>query len=57
MKDVIEALKRSNLRDKVHVMVGGAPITQEFADSIGADAYAADAGSAVDKAKQLMGQR
>ncbi|MAF85405.1 MAG: cobalamin-binding protein [Dehalococcoidales bacterium] len=54
MKDVIEALKRSNLRDKVHVMVGGAPITQEFADSIGADAYAADAVSAVDKAKQLM---
>jgi 5-methyltetrahydrofolate--homocysteine methyltransferase len=55
MGDVVEALKRRNLRDNVKVMVGGAPVTQEFADSIGADAYAADAVSAVDKAKQLMG--
>ena len=55
MKEVIEALNHSNLRDKVKVMVGGAPVTQEFADSIGADGYAPDAGSAVDKAKQLLG--
>jgi len=54
MRDVIEALKRNNLRDKVQVMVGGAPITQDFADSIGADGYAPDAASALDKAKQLM---
>lgn len=56
MKDVVEALKRSNLRDKVRVMVGGAPVSQDFADSIGADAYAPNAVSAVDKARQLMGQ-
>lgn len=55
MGDVVEALKRRNLRDNVWVMVGGAPVSQEFADSIGADAYAADAVSAVDKAKQLIG--
>jgi len=56
MRDIIEALKRSNLRDKVRVMVGGAPVTQDFADSIGADGYAPDAVHALDKAKQLVGQ-
>lgn len=56
MKDVIEALRRSNLRDKVKVMVGGAAITQRYADSIGADAYAGDAATAVDRAKRLVGQ-
>lgn len=56
MRDVIEALRRSNLREKVRVMVGGAPVTQGFADSIGADGYAPDAISTVDKAKQMMGQ-
>lgn len=56
MKDVIEALKSGNLRDKVKVMVGGAPVTQDFADSIGADGYAPDAGSAADKARQLIGK-
>ena len=55
MKDVIEALKEASLRDKTRVMVGGAPITQEFADSIGADGYAPDASSAVEKAKALVG--
>ena len=54
MKDVIEALKKANLRDKTRVMVGGAPITQEFADSIGADGYAPDASSAVEKAIALV---
>ena len=55
MKDVIKALKEAGVRDKVRVMVGGAPITQDFADSIGADGYAPDAASALDKAKQLLG--
>ena len=55
MKDVIEALKAAGLKDKTRVMVGGAPITQEFADSIGADGYAPDASSAVEKAKALVG--
>lgn len=54
MRDTIKALKESKLRDKVKVMVGGAPITQDFADSIGADGYAKDAATAVDKAKELL---
>ena len=47
-KDAIEALKTAGLRNKVKVMVGGAPVTQGFADEIGADAYASDAASAAD---------
>lgn len=47
-KDIIEALKEAGLRDSVKVMVGGAPVTQDFADSIGADAYAVDAASAAE---------
>ena len=54
MGEVIEALKRKNLRDKVHVLVGGAPVTPGFADRIGADGYAPDATSALEKAKQLL---
>ncbi len=54
MKDVIEALKGVGLRDKTCVMVGGAPVTQGFADSIGADGYAPDGPSAVEKAKALI---
>lgn len=54
MKDVIEALKASDLKDKIKVMVGGAPVTQDYADEIGADGYAPDAASAVDKAKELI---
>ena len=54
MKDVIEALKEVGLKDKTRVIVGGAPITQDFADSIGADGYAPDASSAVEKAKALI---
>ena len=54
MKDTINCLKDSGLRDKVKIIVGGAPVTQEFADSIGADAYAKDAATAVDKAKELI---
>lgn len=47
-KDTIEALKEAGLRDSVKVMVGGAPVTQSFADSIGADAYAVDAATAAE---------
>ncbi len=54
MKEVVEALKAAGLSD-VKVMVGGAPVTQEFADQIGADGYAPDAGSAVDLAQRLVG--
>jgi len=55
MKKVVEALKRAGIRDQVKVMVGGAPITQEFADMVGADGYAPDAPSAVQKARELLG--
>ena len=54
MKETINALKDSGLRDKVKIMIGGAPVTQEFADTIGADCYAKDAAVAVDKAKDLL---
>ncbi len=54
MKETIKSLKDSGLRDKVKIIVGGAPVTQEFADSIGADGYAKDAATAVDKAKELL---
>jgi 5-methyltetrahydrofolate--homocysteine methyltransferase len=54
MPKVIEALKEASLRDKVKVMVGGAPLTQEYADEIGADGYAPDAASAVKLAKRLL---
>ena len=50
----IQALKDAGLRDKVKVLVGGAPITQEFADQIGADGYSTDAASAADLAKKLI---
>lgn len=56
MKDTIKALKDSGVRDKVKVIVGGAPITQDFADAIGADGYAKDAATAVDKVKELLGK-
>jgi 5-methyltetrahydrofolate--homocysteine methyltransferase len=57
MKDTIKVLKESGLRDKVKIIVGGAPITQAFADSIGADSYAKDAATAVDRARELLGKR
>jgi methylmalonyl-CoA mutase cobalamin-binding domain/chain len=55
MKMVIEALVKANLRDRVKVLVGGAPVSRTFARQIGADGYAADAGEAVEAAKALMG--
>jgi 5-methyltetrahydrofolate--homocysteine methyltransferase len=54
MKDVIEALKKDDETKDVKVMIGGAPVTQEYADSIGATGYAPDASSAVDLAKSLV---
>ena len=53
-KDIIDALKAAGLRDKVKVMVGGAPVTQAFADEIGADAYTPDAASAAEKARSYF---
>ncbi len=54
MPKVIEAIQSAGLRDRVKIMVGGAPITQEFSDSIGADGTAADAAGAVNLAKSLL---
>ena len=53
----INALEKAGLRDDVIVMVGGAPVTQEYADAVGADGYAADASAAVKKAKELIEQK
>jgi len=55
-KEVIEALKKNNLREKVKVMVGGAPVTAEWAEEIGADGYAEDAVEAVRVALKLLGK-
>jgi len=54
MRTTIESLKEAGLRDQVVVMVGGAPLTQQFADEIGADLYAPDASSATNRAKALL---
>jgi 5-methyltetrahydrofolate--homocysteine methyltransferase len=54
MKTVIQAISEAGLRDKVKVIVGGAPVNQKFANDIGADGYAEDAGAAVSVAKKLM---
>jgi 5-methyltetrahydrofolate--homocysteine methyltransferase len=55
MRAVIEVLEKRDLRDRVKIIVGGAPVSQEFADKIGANGYATDAASAVDKVKELLG--
>lgn len=57
MGKTIRFLKEKSVRQTVKVMVGGAPITEEFSMGIGADGYAPDAGSAVEKAKELLGIR
>ena len=54
MKETIELLKEKGLRGKYIVMIGGAPITQEFADEIGADYYTPDAASAAETAKKCV---
>lgn len=53
LKDTVAALNEAEFRKNIKIMVGGAPITQEFADEIGADAYTPDAASAAQKAKEL----
>jgi methylmalonyl-CoA mutase cobalamin-binding domain/chain len=53
----INALEKAGMRDQVIVMVGGAPVTQEYADVVGADGYAADASAAVVRAKELIQRR
>jgi len=53
MQDTIEALKESGLRDKVRVIIGGAPASEEFAQSIGADGYGADGFQAVELVESL----
>jgi len=55
IRENIKAFQEAGVRDKVKVMIGGAPVTQKFADQVGADGYAPDAASAVDKAKELLG--
>ena len=54
MQEVIQGLKDAGLRDKVKVIIGGAPVTQAYADQIEADGYAPDAASAIDLAKDLL---
>jgi 5-methyltetrahydrofolate--homocysteine methyltransferase len=55
MRGTIEAIRASGLADRVKTIIGGAPLTQRYADEIGAGGYAPDAASAVDKAKELLG--
>ena len=54
MKDTIDALAEAGLRDSVKVIIGGAPVTQNYSDEIGADGYAPDAASAVDLVRGLL---
>ena len=55
MKTTIEALKKAGVRERVKVLVGGAPVTRQFAEQIGADGYSEDAPGAVALARQLIG--
>jgi 5-methyltetrahydrofolate--homocysteine methyltransferase len=54
MKSVIEGLKKAGIKDRIKVIIGGAPVTQDFANDIGADGYAPDAATGVDVAKALL---
>ena len=54
MRDTIRSLEEAGVRDSVKVLIGGAPVTPEFADSIGADGYAPDGATAVTKARELV---
>ena len=55
MKEVVESLQESGLRNAVKVLVGGAPVTEQFAKEIGADGYAPDAHTAVERVRELIG--
>ncbi|MEM5822944.1 MAG: cobalamin-dependent protein, partial [Ignisphaera sp.] len=57
MKSVIDALKREGLREKVKIIVGGAPITEKFAREIGADAYGENAYKAVEICRKLVEEK
>jgi 5-methyltetrahydrofolate--homocysteine methyltransferase len=57
MKVVVDRLMEEGIRDELIVMVGGAPVTQAFADHVGADGYGADAADAVEKARRLVAER
>ena len=54
MEETIQALKEAGIRDQVKIMAGGAPVTQDFVEKIGGDAYGANAASATEKAKELV---
>ena len=54
MSKTVEALTEAGLRDQVKILIGGAPVTKQYADNIGADGYAPDASSATRKAKELL---
>jgi len=54
MAETVQALKEAGVRDQLKIMAGGAPVTQKFVEEIGADAYAANAGSATEKAKAIL---
>lgn len=56
MKATVEAIKEAGLSDNIRTLVGGAPVTEAYAEQIGADAYAADAASAADRARELIAQ-
>ncbi len=56
IKNVIDAFKENSLRNDIKIMVGGAPLTEDYAKEIGADGYSPDAASAVDLAKKLLGE-
>jgi 5-methyltetrahydrofolate--homocysteine methyltransferase len=55
MKRTLDALEKAGVRDRVKVMIGGAPVSQAYADEIGADGYARDSTIAVVRAKELLG--
>jgi len=57
MENVIKALKEAGIRDRVKVIIGGAPITEEFASKIGADAFAVDAVQGLQKCKEMIAQK
>ena len=56
LEETIKAIEDAGLRDSIKIMVGGAPVTQEFADQIGADAYTPDAGAAAEKIAELFAE-
>jgi methanogenic corrinoid protein MtbC1 len=57
LDQTIKALEDAGLRDRIKIMIGGAPVTQKYADKIGADAYGSDAWEAVTKAEALLSRK